>query len=1115
MPSKPKLVLRLWGRCVLESASLAKPLHLSSAEALILAVAALEAGFARSRLANMLWPDARGALGNLRVRIHRLNHRAGCQVLAPGPNIGLSQRVINTVPVCSEVLSIIEREGVNACALLAEHAVDGEEAALWLEDARRRWSDRLIGVLSEDLAKTTDDDPQRTRLLEALVNLSPYRESYHRDLMRCHVARGSRASALMAYERCKKLLLDDLGVHPDAATQSLHAEILRTASTPAGRIPRKKTINWPLLERDDVLNALRGVVDQGKHLLIEGEAGVGKTTVLEHLSDAASMLYVRAQPSDNTCAYATLSSLLQVSVASDMALISPDDELELGRLRPRASGYSETANSLFSETRLRLALMNWMHSVAECGVKSIVIDDLHYADEWSLQAIAWLLDGCEAAQSAGRTVTFIFSCRTDTDLAGLSRSIQHQMSHGCLVSHELCRLSPEAIRTLATIANASRLPDEAQIHAVISISQGNPLRARKLLEFGPLSHPNTIASLRGGLSELVKTQLKGCDPIARLVASVMALVGRNTEIDFVAEVVEQPSTTVAFAWSELQRQGLIDEVGFCHDLVRDAAELAIPSTLKTWLHRRIAECSESRGLPAEACMRHWMASGSPENAFRHALSHGRWLKSVGQQEAALLMLIPVICGTESFLTESIWTIAEFLPTGRVNRVITSSGMRGLHFLHDVLISRQKLISKPLAQSFFFYIRALQSSEIVGDVEAAIAHCNHALTLASESPYAQAELVYTLAMYSEYLQQENAISYADELLRIIPFVTDATQHARCRQYEERIRHLDHSLIGTLKFLRAAVVKNLVGPQGHLHRHFELGKTFFALSAWKSCVKMMGKVITEVDQRDTHVRSELSPYTYYVPAALQLGWFDIAKNGIDKFDQEAPTRSLLWQAWMQLMLGDTSACKERLQLMQLKKRKSHSILLQVAQSVLLHELSAATGETPSSHIRETLDLLDELRDGSTGRWPLRWEHMLAILHFCYYREPPFDNREMDRLIERMRRRNSHGHLAQIQLLMAEHAQALGCHEESALRATEASCLLLKGRSPLMVYRPMLAARCATLLNGVNDVLAERMRQKGVGWVLDSADRLQGSERVRFLNAHPAHAELLNHCCVSQSG
>ena len=51
--------------------------------------------------------------------------------------------------------------------------------------------------------------------------------SAYLQLMLAHAAAGNRASALLAYQRCRARLAGDLGTSPDSAIQELHLDLLR------------------------------------------------------------------------------------------------------------------------------------------------------------------------------------------------------------------------------------------------------------------------------------------------------------------------------------------------------------------------------------------------------------------------------------------------------------------------------------------------------------------------------------------------------------------------------------------------------------------------------------------------------------------------------------------------------------------------------------------------------------------------------------------------------------------------------------------------------------------------------------------------------------------------
>lgn len=65
------------------------------------------------------------------------------------------------------------------------------------------------------------------RSARALVQLAPYRESGWRLLMQVLAAEGNAAEALLAYERLRRLLREELGALPAPQTEALHRRLLQ------------------------------------------------------------------------------------------------------------------------------------------------------------------------------------------------------------------------------------------------------------------------------------------------------------------------------------------------------------------------------------------------------------------------------------------------------------------------------------------------------------------------------------------------------------------------------------------------------------------------------------------------------------------------------------------------------------------------------------------------------------------------------------------------------------------------------------------------------------------------------------------------------------------------
>lgn len=102
------------------------------------------------------------------------------------------------------------------------------DGCTWV-DTKRREMDELRWRAVYVLGKAQLQAPIPTnavRWAEQAIGLQPFREAGHRLLMQAHVACGNRAEALQAYERCRRLLDDELGAYPSPETESIYRRLL-------------------------------------------------------------------------------------------------------------------------------------------------------------------------------------------------------------------------------------------------------------------------------------------------------------------------------------------------------------------------------------------------------------------------------------------------------------------------------------------------------------------------------------------------------------------------------------------------------------------------------------------------------------------------------------------------------------------------------------------------------------------------------------------------------------------------------------------------------------------------------------------------------------------------
>jgi DNA-binding SARP family transcriptional activator len=138
------------------------------------------------------------------------------------------------------------------------------------------------------------------------IELAPWDETAHQQLMRVRALSGQRSAALVQYQTCRRLLVKELGVEPAKETMELYEQIrsgtLHAAGSPpttppdlAVKVPRyleeePPQVDFPVfVSRERELAQLHSflklaLAGQGQVAFVTGEAGSGKTALIQEFS---------------------------------------------------------------------------------------------------------------------------------------------------------------------------------------------------------------------------------------------------------------------------------------------------------------------------------------------------------------------------------------------------------------------------------------------------------------------------------------------------------------------------------------------------------------------------------------------------------------------------------------------------------------------------------------------------------------------------------------------------------------------------------------------------------------------------------------------------------------
>jgi DNA-binding SARP family transcriptional activator/Flp pilus assembly protein TadD len=265
---------------------------------------------ARDHLALLFWPDVEPSKGkaNLRRELHNL-----AQLF---PNCWVSEhQAVAFVPSSGTTVDIYalrdfqgEKRWDEAAALLTGEFLEGLylEANLefenWLQAERERWRTLAESILTKAIEAHT----QRGRYSEAItmsqrrLQLTPWNENAHCQLMRLLAWTGQRGSALRQFDICKQILWNDLGVEPAVETVALYQQIQDGELGVPPQLPAflttegaRHAVSRPsFVGRERELSRMTSYLEgalagKGKVIFVSGGPGRGKTAQLEEFARRA------------------------------------------------------------------------------------------------------------------------------------------------------------------------------------------------------------------------------------------------------------------------------------------------------------------------------------------------------------------------------------------------------------------------------------------------------------------------------------------------------------------------------------------------------------------------------------------------------------------------------------------------------------------------------------------------------------------------------------------------------------------------------------------------------------------------------------------------------------
>ena len=374
----------------------------------------------------------------------------------------------------------------------------------------------------------------------------------------------------------------------------------------------------------------------GGVILVQGQAGVGKTTLVEHLTTEASgwgarTLWGRCQEGEGSEPFAMWSATLHALWELRPPEITADRLLDVERLLPSlptsgprgtARGSSEGAGTRFRAFEVVASLLR--HASRHQPIV-IALEDLHAADEPSLLLLEYL------ASELPTTRVLALATFRDSESGPLERLVS---ALGDAPRLQLDGLSPDEVAGWLE-QRLGRKPQSAVLEAVMDVTGGNPLVVGELLRAlqtrGGLEHAAPVLDsfrVPDHVSQAIRRSLSALPAETLGLLSLSSVIGNELDVAVLRDAAGVPAERVLAALAPAIKGGRLREVGvgryaFAHSVVRETLYGDLPPDERARAHRRIADVLSRTPGTAKAELAHHFYLASPAGDAAAAVFHLR------------------------------------------------------------------------------------------------------------------------------------------------------------------------------------------------------------------------------------------------------------------------------------------------------------------------------------------------------------------------------------------------------------------------------------------------------------------------------------------------------------
>ena len=605
----------------------------------------------REKIIFLLWPDETDEFARRNLR--RLLHRVKKQVEDVESDGELLRWVITSdIQKWREALDKQDWQKAfdvyQGPFLEAFDAGKSVEFANWIEQEREELFDSWREVFFNHMRKLQKENPdQASKLLKQFLALDPLNEPTFQSYLKCLAATGQQEDLDRAYQTFARRFEAELGVEPSEEVRALVKQLkdaqAKVVEKPQQKVPKAQVNEYvpeqhsdsskthSLVGREHEIKKLSDYLGlalsgQGKTITIEGEAGIGKTKLVEEFLVSVQ----QAQIFSGRCFERELAAPFEPIRTAIQSLIDTTETTTQLKANSSSSFWTTDVNNHIAMHQEITATL--ISSAREQGT-ILFIDDLQWADAATLEFL-----GYAAKRIHSEPILIVLAFRRE-DRASLEDWLMQLAERRAITHINLKRLEPLQTQSLlGELFETSNDDLKWLANFLQEESEGNPFFVMEYLRW--LQDTNVIElddnrhiinlnrdqiqekTLPEGVRTLIWARFQGLSEASRNILNLATVIGRSFPYELLETASGQDTMELWSSFESLIKAGLVLETAneqyiLAHDKTRQTVYKNIPLPLQRNLHSKIAKALKNQKGDHAELAHHYLRAQSWTNAFEH------------------------------------------------------------------------------------------------------------------------------------------------------------------------------------------------------------------------------------------------------------------------------------------------------------------------------------------------------------------------------------------------------------------------------------------------------------------------------------------------------------------